>query len=124
MSSNPKNAQAWLLERHEFYKSWSAVAEELGQKAGGRKFNRGMLSAIARGKKSAPPSILKPLGFPTFAAAPVCQACGVVPLAKRCPTCRQRAREAAFERNSQEYDQWRAVHAGELAAVVEWGEGR
>ena len=84
----------------------------------------GTLSRIDHDPNYAPhkPAVLKALGLPALAAAPVCPKCGIVPLAKRCPTCRQRAREAAFERNGREYDEWRAAHAGELAAVVEWAE--
>src|SRR3972149_9682275 len=72
--------------------SWKAVAGPLG-------FNLGYVYRVANGDKRASNALLVALHLPPRQAlAPVCVRCGVVPLAKRCPTCRKQAREAAFER--------------------------
>ena len=97
--------------------TWRAVGEEFKVKpqTAYRFVILGRLPRLAKDRAA--------LGLPALASAPVCARCGVVPLAKRCPTCRRTARETAFERNGREYDAWRAAHAGELAADVEWAEG-
>ena len=98
--------------------TWRAVGAEYGVSVGA------VYRLAVLGKEPRDNAIRARLGLPALASAPVCQACGVVPLAKRCPTCRQRAREAAFERNSQEYDEWRQIDAVKLAAMVSWAEGQ
>ena len=63
-----------LIEKHEFYDSWSDVSSELGG------INRGLLCAIANRKRVAPDSVLVALGIPipTMALVPVCPLHGVV----------------------------------------------
>ena len=60
------------------------------------------------------------LGLPALAAAPVCPKCGVVH-SRTCRVLPEWVNQAADW--LAERQKWRAAHAGELAAVVEWAEG-
>jgi len=68
-----------LLDKHSFYGSWAAVAEDIGM-------NRGVLCAVANGKRKASNSLLHALGLPprTVAVEP-CAHCGQAHTLKHCP---------------------------------------
>lgn len=69
--------RAALAELKQTHKTWQGVSDELG-------INRGLIWAVAKGKKRAPNSLRKKLGFECYAPAPVCAKCGQVHVAKRC----------------------------------------
>ena len=97
---------------------WRVITDEYPD--GDYRIPLGTLSRIANDPNYEPrkTQVLKALGLPALAPAPVCAHCGIVHLAKRCP-----ARDR-FAENAAEYDAWRAAHASELAGVVAWAEGK
>ena len=87
---------------------WTAIRlEELT----GKRFDRALLNRVARGKQSAPNSLLLALGLPVTAPAPVCPVHGVVHTAKRCP------KAAPLD-----YAAWRTAHLPTLLRMVAWAE--
>lgn len=85
-SQTPITAQDVLIQRHSIFKSWAVVSEELGG------VNRGMLCAVAGGKKLAPRPLIDKMNevynmhlpYETKIAVTPCARCGNVHVTKRC----------------------------------------
>ena len=76
-----RTAQEALKNRHDKLCSWREVSRRLDN------INPGMLSAIANGKKKAPPSVLKALELPITVRVEqvICQKCNELhPALKKC----------------------------------------
>lgn len=76
-----RKAVALLRAKYKTEKSWSAVGKIL-------KLNKGLVNAVARGVKKAPPKVLRALGLPvtTNVLAQVCPECGEAHIrTARCP---------------------------------------
>src|SRR3990172_1660678 len=73
-----------LIELHDHFESWAAVSEELN-------LNKGLLCAIANGKRKASERVLRAMSisFARFIPTPACPTCGIVHVSKRCPKSRK-----------------------------------
>lgn len=79
--------QAILAAMHARYGSWAWVSVKVNDISGTR-FDRALLSRVARGKQNAPNSLRAALGFPAHVTVEAC-ACGEVHQSKRCPNKRK-----------------------------------
>ncbi len=102
-----------LIEKH-YVMSWGKLGVVLG-------FNKGLLSAIAAGKRRAPNALIRKLNkvyglnLPMNPMlAPVCPKCNIVHISKRCP------RKSAFDEHAAKYDVWRSKNMSRLGAIVSW----
>lgn len=79
-------AKSLLLHRHEQGESWTQLGKSLH-------VNRGLLNAMAHGKRRVSHNVLQKLGLPIIevAATPVCTRCGKVHT-RGCPKRRTKAR--------------------------------
>ena len=110
-AATPETPQSLLRALRADCGTWQWTAIRL-EELTGKRFDRALLNRVARGKQSAPNSLLLALGLPVTAPAPVCPVHGVVHTAKRCP-------KAA----PPDYDQWRAANMNAIRRVVDWAGG-
>ena len=119
--ANPIVVQPLNSDRKRF---WSDYALLMTWRAVGAKYgvSAGVIYRYAvNGTEPRSNSIRAALGLPALAAAPVCPKCGVVH-SRTCRVLPEWVNQAADW--LEERQKWRAAHAGELAAVVEWAESK
>lgn len=110
-AATPETPQSLLRALRADCGTWQWTAIRL-EELTGKRFDRALLNRVARGKQSAPNSLLLALGLPVTAPAPVCPVHGVVHTAKRCP-------KAAPQ---WDYGEWRRDNLGRLLAIVTWAQ--
>ena len=95
-------ARIRLIEFHDHFESWAAVSEELD-------LNKGLLCAIANGKRKASKRVLEAMkiSFTMFIPAPACSVCGIVHVSKRCPKSRK------------QFARWRDLPVEQLRWAIE-----
>ena len=91
---------------------WRVIAAELKVKPGT------LCRWIKTGWEPKSNVIRLQLGLPPAPAlAPVCSKCGVVHIAKRCPSVKP-----TFEQNAADYRAWLGANADKLQAIVAWAD--